>query len=54
MNDGKTTERIWDKFLTDRDKAVFKASGFGAKGGAWIFSAGRTSSRLRIVRAHPP
>ncbi|HEV2571409.1 isochorismatase family protein [Methylocella sp. CPCC 101449] len=33
MNDGKTTERIWDKFLTDRDKAVFKASGFGAKGG---------------------
>ena len=27
------TERIWDKFLTDRDKAVFSASGYGARGG---------------------
>jgi nicotinamidase-related amidase len=26
-------ERIWDQFLTDRDKAVFEQSGFGAKGG---------------------
>jgi maleamate amidohydrolase len=26
-------ERIWDKFLTERDKQVFKTSGFGAKGG---------------------
>ncbi len=26
-------ERIWDKFLTERDKAVFEQSGFGAKGG---------------------
>lgn len=25
--------RIWDAFLTERDKQVFKASGFGAKGG---------------------
>jgi nicotinamidase-related amidase len=24
------TERVWDKFLTDRDKAVFAAGGFGA------------------------
>ena len=24
------TERIWDKFLTERDKAVFAAGGFGA------------------------
>ncbi|MCC2613938.1 isochorismatase family protein [Neorhizobium sp. Rsf11] len=24
------TERIWDKYLTERDKAVFAASGFGA------------------------
>jgi len=24
------TERIWDKYLTERDKAVFSASGFGA------------------------
>lgn len=27
------TERIWDKFLTERDKAVFAASGYGAQGG---------------------
>jgi nicotinamidase-related amidase len=26
-------ERIWDKFLTERDKAVFAASGYGARGG---------------------
>ena len=24
---------IWDKFLTDRDKAVFAAGGFGARAG---------------------
>lgn len=23
-------ERIWDKFLTERDKAVFQAAGYGA------------------------
>ena len=28
------TKRIWDKFLTERDKAVFAASGYGAQG-AW-------------------
>ncbi|MDB5569790.1 MAG: Nicotinamidase-related amidase [Hyphomicrobiales bacterium] len=33
MNDGKSGERIWDRYLTERDKQVFKASGFGAKGG---------------------
>jgi Amidases related to nicotinamidase len=27
------TERIWDQFLTERDKAVFAASGYGARGG---------------------
>ena len=27
------TERIWDKFLTARDKAVFAAGGFGARAG---------------------
>lgn len=27
-----TTERIWDSYLTERDKAVFAASGFGATG----------------------
>jgi hypothetical protein len=26
-------ERIWDKFLTGRDKAVFAASGYGARAG---------------------
>jgi maleamate amidohydrolase len=26
-------ERIWDKFLTERDKAVFAAGGFGARSG---------------------
>ena len=26
-------ERIWDKFLTDRDKQVFAAGGFGARAG---------------------
>ncbi len=31
MSDAKP--RIWDAFLTERDKQVFKASGFGAKGG---------------------
>jgi maleamate amidohydrolase len=25
--------RVWDKFLTERDKAVYEASGFGARGG---------------------
>lgn len=27
------TEYVWDKFLTERDKAVFAASGYGARGG---------------------
>ncbi len=27
------TERIWDKFLTERDKQVFKASGYHARAG---------------------
>jgi hypothetical protein len=26
-------DRIWDKFLTDRDKAVFAVGGFGARAG---------------------
>ena len=26
-------ERIWDKFLTERDKTVFQASGYGAHAG---------------------
>jgi maleamate amidohydrolase len=27
------SERIWDRFLTERDRAVFAASGYGARGG---------------------
>ncbi|HVY58143.1 MAG TPA: isochorismatase family protein [Xanthobacteraceae bacterium] len=27
------TERIWDKFLTERDKEVFKAAGYGQRAG---------------------
>jgi maleamate amidohydrolase len=27
------TEMVWDKFLTERDKAVFAAGGFGARAG---------------------
>ncbi len=27
------SEPIWNKFLTERDKAVFEASGYGARGG---------------------
>ena len=26
-------ERVWDKFLTEEDKAVFATSGYGARGG---------------------
>ena len=26
-------DRIWDKFLTDRDRAVFAASGYGTLSG---------------------
>ena len=28
------TERVWDQFLTEQDKAVFEAAGYGARG-AW-------------------
>jgi hypothetical protein len=28
-------ERIWDKFLTERDKAVFAVGGFGGAGRIW-------------------
>lgn len=27
------SERVWDQFLTDEDKAVFEAAGYGARGG---------------------
>jgi hypothetical protein len=27
------SELVWNKFLTERDKVVFAASGYGARGG---------------------
>jgi maleamate amidohydrolase len=27
------SEPVWNKFLTERDRAVFAASGYGARGG---------------------
>ncbi|MPZ54969.1 MAG: isochorismatase family protein [Rhizobiales bacterium] len=33
MQDRQEGPRIWDRYLTERDKQVFKASGFGATGG---------------------
>jgi hypothetical protein len=29
----ETVDRIWEKFLTDRDRVVFAASGYGSHGG---------------------
>src|SRR3954466_16100041 len=31
--EGIMSEPIWNQFLTERDKAVFAASGYGARGG---------------------
>ena len=33
MSNTKSGERIWDKYLTERDRQVFAASGYGARGG---------------------
>jgi maleamate amidohydrolase len=33
MTENETKPRIWDQFLTERDKQVFAKAGFGAKGG---------------------
>jgi nicotinamidase-related amidase len=33
MDNSTGGTRIWDQYLTERDKQVFKTSGFGAKGG---------------------
>jgi len=55
-------ERIWDKFLTDRDKAVFAASGYGARGGfgkrpalivvdvSWAFCGDRPEPILESIK----
>ena len=56
------TERIWDKFLTDRDKAVFAASGYGARGGfgkrpalivvdvSWAFCGDKSEPILESIK----
>jgi maleamate amidohydrolase len=55
-------DRIWDSFLTERDKAVFKASGFGAKAGfgkrpvllvidvSWAFTGDRSEPILESIK----
>src|SRR5580693_7353947 len=55
-------ERIWDKFLTERDKAVFAASGYGAHAGFgkrpallvidvnWAFCGERPEPILQSIR----
>ena len=56
------TERIWDRFLTERDKAVFAAGGFGARAGFgkrpalvvidvnWAFCGERPEPILEFVK----
>ena len=48
-------ERIWDKFLTERDKAVFAASGYGAHAGFGKRSAGaeEADAACQNVRSVP-
>ena len=55
-------ERIWDKFLTERDKAVFAAGGFGARAGFgkrpvllvidvnWAFCGERLEPILELIK----
>jgi len=55
-------ERIWDKFLTERDKAVFAAGGFGARAGfgkrpallvidvSWAFCGERPEPILESIK----
>ena len=59
------TERIWDKFLTKRDKAVFAAGGFGARAGFgkrpallvidvnWAFCGERPEPILESINLNP-
>jgi len=56
------SERIWDKFLTERDKAVFAAGGFGARAGfgkrpallvidvSWAFCGERPEPILESIK----
>jgi nicotinamidase-related amidase len=55
-------ERVWEKFLTPRDKAVFAASGYGANGGfgkrpallvvdvSWGFCGDRSEPILESIK----
>jgi maleamate amidohydrolase len=56
------TEYVWDKFLTERDKAVFAAGGFGARAGFgkrpalliidvnWLFCGDKPEPILESIR----
>ena len=56
------TEHVWDKFLTERDKAVFAAGGFGARAGFgkrpalliidvnWLFCGDRPEPILESIK----
>jgi nicotinamidase-related amidase len=56
------TERVWDKFLTERDKAVFAQAGYGARGGygkrpalvvvdvSWAFCGDRPEPILQSIK----
>ena len=56
------SERIWDKFLTERDKTVFAAGGFGARAGFgkrpallvidvnWAFCGERPEPILELIK----
>jgi len=51
-------ERIWDKFLTERDKAVFAAGGFGARAGVGkrpglLVIDVKLGALRRVAGAHP-
>jgi len=56
------SERVWDKFLTEQDKAVFAAGGFGARAGfgkrpallvidvSWAFCGERSEPILESIK----
>jgi maleamate amidohydrolase len=56
------SKRIWDRFLTERDKAVFAAAGYGARGGfgkrpallvvdvSWAFCGDRPEPILESIK----
>ena len=60
------SEPIWNKFLTERDKAVFAAGGFGALAGFgerpallvidvnWAFCGERPEPILEAIKRWPP